>query len=170
MKKLISPILAIVMMAGFSNNLMAQDTETTNANAKILTALTLAEDADLNFGTMARPTTAATVIIAPAGTRSSTGTITLLAQAPTAHAAAYTATGDGTATFAITLPVNGVVTVTNGTPADDMAVNSFTCSETGSNPTFTSALVAGTKSFTVGATLVLANAQASGTYTGTFDV
>jgi hypothetical protein len=81
-------------------------------------------------------------------------------------AASYTVTGNQSATYAITLPANGTVKISNGTPAQDMNVRDFTCSL----PLRTSLEASGNGSFTVGATLDVAGSQAAGTYTGTYDV
>ncbi len=168
MKKAILIFSAIVMIAGLSTKTMAQATQTTSAGAKIVKALTISEvvaSAGLHFGTMTVPSTAATVILAPAGTVSiGTGTITLLAQAPTAHAASYNVTGDNLATYTITLP-SANVTLTSG--ANTMTVNTFTCSYGTNASTFSAS---GTDSFTVGAKLNLASGQVAGTYSGSFDV
>jgi hypothetical protein len=165
MKKLILIFAAIVMVAGFSANVMAQ-TETNTVGAKILTAMTIQETAPMHFGTMTVPTTLATVVLATDGSVSvGSGTITLLAQAPTSTAAAYDITGDFNATYAITIDAS--TTITNGTPAEDMTVDNFVCSYAGLTSTLSAG---GLDAFTVGATLNLANAQPAGTYAGTFDV
>lgn len=165
MKKTIMIFAAILMIAGFSVNVMAQ-TENTAVGAKILTAMTITETAPMHFGTMTVPTTAATVVLATAGTVTiGSGTITLLAQAPVSTAAAYNITGDFSATYAITIDAS--TTITNGTIAEDMTVNSFVCSYAGLTSTLSAG---GLDAFTVGATLNLANAQPAGTYAGTFDV
>ena len=161
MKKSLIVIAAIMLMA---TGLMAQNTETTTAGAKIVSALTVSNDGvyGLHFGTMSIPATAATVTVPPTGARTSTGTITLLGQAPTYAAAGYTLTGDGNSTFTITLP-SSAVNLTSG--ANSMTVTNFLSSIGTSG-----ALTSGTGAFTVGGTLNLANGQAAGTYAGTFNV
>jgi hypothetical protein len=164
MKKTIKLGAVIVMMTGLSNSINAQ-TVTTSVGAKIVEAITLTETSPMHFGTMTSPTSAATVILDAAGARTSTGTITLLAQAPVATAAGYSVTGTPDATYSITLPAS--TTISNGIPANNMTVNAFTCSYpalVGTISAFSSDI------FNVGAKLNLANAQASGTYSGTFDV
>ena len=165
MKNLLLSIAAIAMIAFFSNNAMAQS-ETADCGAKILTAMAITETADMHFGTMTVPSTVAEVDLAVGGTVSiASGTLTLLAQTPTAHAAAYDITGDAAATYAITLPTNGTVSITEG--ATPMQVIDFICSYGGLTSTLDGS---GDDNFTVGATLQLADAQPAGTYTGTFDV
>jgi len=165
MKKITITMLAIAMIAFFANDAMAQ-TETTDAGAKILAAMTITESADMHFGTMTVPSTIAEVDLAVGGSVTiASGTLTLLAQAPTSHAAAYDITGDANATYAITLPTNGSVTITEG--ATPMPVIDFVCSYGALTSTLDGS---GDDNFTVGATLQLANAQPAGVYTGTFDV
>ncbi len=158
-------IVAIAMVAFLSNNAMAQS-ETTDAGAKILTAMTITETADMHFGTMTVPTEISEVDLAVGGTVSvASGTLTLLAQTPTSHAAAYDITGDVSASYAITLPENGVVTITEG--ATPIPVKDFICSYGDKTSSLDGS---GDDNFTVGATIVLADAQPAGTYIGTFDV
>ena len=165
MKKSKMIFATIVMVAGFSASVMAQ-TENTAVGAKILTAMTITETSAMHFGTMTVPTGATTVVLATAGTVSvGSGATILLAQAPVSTAAAYEITGDLNATYAITIDASTIIT--NGTPAEDMTVSSFTCSYGG----LTSSLDAsGDDDFTIGATLTLGDAQPAGTYAGTFDV
>ena len=157
--------IAIAMIALISNSAIAQS-ETADCGAKILVAMTITKDADMHFGTMTVPSTIAEVDLAVGGTVSiASGTLTLLAQAPTSEAGAFIISGDSGATYAITLPANGVVTITEGTTP--MPVIDFVCSY----GSLTSTLDGfGMDYLTVGATLQLANAQPAGTYTGTFDV
>jgi len=163
MKKL--GLLFTMMIAAslmFTTNVTAQTSENTDVGAKILTAMTIVESADMHFGTMTVPSGTAEVDLAVGGTVSTLGALTLLSQAPTSQAAAYDVTGDANATYTVTLPTNGTVSITDGTTP--MQVIDF----------LTSTIVAldgsGDGSFTVGATLQLADAQPAGTYTGTFDV
>jgi len=102
-----------------------------------------------------------TVVMTPAGARSATGGTTL-GNAGGAAAAAFNVTGQGNATYSITLPAS--TTVTSG--ANSMTVDTFT-----SNPSGTGTLSAGgSQALTVGATLHVGASQATGTYTGTFSV
>ena len=165
MKKTSIIIAAIIMIAGFTSSLMAQNVIQTGAAAKIVSALTVSNtDLDgLHFGTMTRPTAATTVLVTAGNVRSDGGAITLLAQTPTYHVAHYSVSGDGTATYLITLPTTNVP-ITNGSVS--MIVNNFTSSKASNIGT----LVSGADTFTVGATLNLDINQASGLYTGTYDV
>ena len=80
--------------------------------------------------------------------------------------------GSAAGAYTISLPANDIVKITNGTPAVDMYVNSFTAKTLSAGiDGFTGLLdINGADSFVVGATLKLANAQPFGVYAGTFDV
>jgi hypothetical protein len=161
--KNITKIFAIALVIlGFTVTSFAQNS---TASAKILAGLTVTKTTDLNFGTMTVPTTPATVTLTPAAVLSSTGTITLLAQAPVAAVASYGVSGDLNANYAITLPANGVVTITSG--VNTMAVDNFTSSKALNLSTLDGA---GADSFTVGATLILGTNQPAGSYAGAYNV
>ncbi len=160
MKNLIFSLFAIVMIVGFSPNVMAQATATASATATatIIAPITILKTADMNFGDIVRGS--GTVVIAPAGTRTLNGDVTSPTTTGTLSAAAFTVGGEGAYTYAITLPsTDHTITNTTGAGAETMIVNSFT-----STPTTTGALVAGTQSLTVGATLNVAVDQVSGVY------
>ena len=156
--------IALVIL-GFTATSFAQSTASANASAKILASIGLTKTIDLNFGTMTIPTLATTVTLSPLGVLSNGGNITLLAQAPIAAPASYNVTGDLNANYAITLPSNGTITISNG--VQTMPINNFTSSKLLNQSTLSGA---GADSFTVGATLVLGAAQAAGSYTGTYNV
>lgn len=102
-----------------------------------------------------------TVTVAPNGGRSKGGSVLLVAQGTAATAAQFTVSGTAGATYAITLPANDKVTLTDGSHI--MAVNNFT-----SSPSGTGTLTGGSQTLLVGATLTVGNAQAPGAYTGSF--
>jgi hypothetical protein len=162
--------VAIVLMAGITLNLNAQNSASTDAGAKIVSALTLTKTTNLHFGTMAIPTGATNLVLATDGSRTPTvpANITLLSQAPLATNAAYTVAGSATSTYAITLPAS--VTIVSG--GNNMTVSDFVA-KPASKPanSLTGTLdLSGADSFVVGATLQLSNAQAAGVYSGTFNV
>jgi Domain of unknown function (DUF4402) len=108
--------------------------------------------------------TGGTVVLAPAGTRTATSGVTLPATTGTVTAASFTVNGNGSYTYAITLP--GTVTLTHSGGVQTMTASSFT-----SNPSGTGALSSGTQDITIGATLTVAAAQLAGVYTsGNFNV
>lgn len=172
MKRTLIVLAAMIMLAGFTTNAIAQNSATTGAAAKIVQALTLTKVYDLNFGTMAIPTGAVNVVLGTDGSRTASvpANITLLSQAPVAQRAYYTIAGTATSTYAITLPADGAVTIASG--SNSMAVNAFKAKPTSAGvESLTGSLDgSGADNFYVGATLVLTNAQAYGSYTGTFNV
>ena len=159
--KNISKVLAIAVIAlGLSNSSFAQATATASATATIITPITIVKTADMNFGNVAvSATLAGTVVLAPAGTRSTGGAggVTLPASVGTVTAASFTVSGQGGYTYAITLPTSK--TLTSG--ANTMTVDNFS-----SNPATTGTLSgAGSQTLTVGATLNVTAGQAAGVYT-----
>jgi hypothetical protein len=165
MKKTIMLFTAIIMIAGFSTRLTAQETATATATATIVTPIAITKMVDMNFGNIAVTGTAGTVILDPAGSRAITGGVTLPTISGTVAAASFDVTGNGEYTYSITLP-SGDHTITESGSAN-MIVNAFT-----SNPSGTGALTSGAQTITVGATLNVGVAQVAGEYTNAtgFDV
>jgi Domain of unknown function (DUF4402) len=105
------------------------------------------------------------VVVATSGARSSTGSVHVIGQGAGSSAARYTVTGSPYASYAITLPANGAVQLSDGN-GNTMAVQSFV-----SNPSGVGILLAnGTGEITLGATLVVGYGQAVGNYSGTFSI
>ena len=103
-----------------------------------------------------------TVTANPVG-RSAAGGVFLL---PSGNwsAASFSVTGDPNATYAISLPANGMVALTSG--ANTMAINDFT-----SSPALTGQLTGGgSQTLMVGATLSVSGNQPTGSYSGSFTV
>ena len=169
MKKLFILIAVTIFITGFSTKVMAQATQNTAAAAKIVTPISITQTASLHFGTMAISAgTPGTCVLTTQGTRTQTGGVNLSVQAPTASNAAYNVSGAVSTTYGITLP--STITVTSG--AANMTINSLlarTASAAANGLTGTLS-AAGTDNFTVGGTLNVAAGQATGIYTGTFDV
>jgi hypothetical protein len=158
MKK-ITFLLAIIATIG-SADVFAQQTSsaTANTSATIIAPIAITKTADLEFGNVAvSGTTAGTVILSPAGSRTTTGGVTLPATTGTVNAAAFNVTGANNYTYTITLPSS----VTLQKAADEMTVNTFT-----SNPLANAGQLngSGAQTVTVGATLNVAAAQPVGTY------
>lgn len=103
------------------------------------------------------------VTVTPGGARSASGGVILVPSAP-GSAAQFIATGTPSLTYAITLPANGVVALTQG--SNSMAVNNFTSSPPGVGQLG----AAGTQTVLVGATLSVGSNQATGSYSGAFTV
>jgi hypothetical protein len=156
--------LAIVMIA-FSAGSFAQVTANATATATIVTPIAIANAGNMNFGNVAVSAVAGTVILDPAGTRTTTAGVTLPIVPGTVAAAHFAVTGTPAYTYVITLP-STATTVTSG--GNTMTVTGFT-----SFPSGTGTLdAAGAQTINVGATLNVGAGQPSGTYvSGTpFDV
>ncbi len=167
MKTTLKIFAAILLIAGFSSNLMAQgSTKSNNANAEIKTAIALTKVNPLEFGKLAVTGTAGTVVLTPAG--SPTATNVQLLSGTTRTAASYTSTGLASATYVINIPTSPITIITagGGTATKEMTVDNFVCSK-GATSAFD---ITGADAFTVGATLNVGTAQDAGTYTGTFNV
>ena len=154
-----------ILITGFAINTKAQSTATATATATIVTPISISKTADMSFGNIAvNATTGGTVVLATAGTRTSTSGVTLPATTGTVTAAAFTVNGSGSYTYAITLPTT--VTLTHSGGVETMSAGSFT-----SNPSGTGTLSSGTQNVAVGSTLTVAAAQLAGVYTsGNFNV
>lgn len=148
-----------ILFSGVSVISSAQVTATATASSTIVTPIGITKTVDMNFGNVAiNSTTAGTVVLAPTGTRTSTGGVTLPATAGTVAAAEFNVTGANNYTFSITLPSTSHE-IKSG--SNTMSVTGFT-----STPTPTGTLSAtGSATVKVGATLNVSAGQAAGTYT-----
>lgn len=125
---------------------------------------TLVNTGGLSFGAFTAGS-GGTVTVTPGGARMKTGSVILVNQAGTASAAQFTITGTPSAVFVITLPADGTTFLTDGA-SGSMALNSFV-----SSPSGTGVLSGGgTQTINVGATLSVGNLQATGSYSGSFNV
>jgi hypothetical protein len=125
--------------------------------------MTVTNTAPLDFGSLVPGAAAGTVVIAPAGGRTTTGGVTGVSGTfgPGAFRVSITSGG---ATFFFFLPGNA--TLSSG--ASTMTVSAFT-----SNPAPNSAAVPGPPgalTLNVGATLAVGANQPPGTYTGTYSI
>lgn len=152
MKKL---FILFIAVAGFGVSSYGQATATATSTATIITPITLTKVTDMNFGNILVSGSLGTVVLSPASGRSLTGGVTL-SSTGTVAAASFTVGGDGTNTYAITLP-SGATTLTSG-------ANTMTCDAWTSTPTSTGTLTAGSQTLTIGATLHVAASQPVGTY------
>lgn len=172
MKNQLLATFAVALFIVFAGNVFAQTaTKTQAATAQITTAITFGSGSDLKFGSIAEGSSSGTVSLTAASStvRSKTGSTTqLVSQGTTPAAAAYTVNGEAGYTFALTLPGNSDVTITNttGAGAETMTVTDFTTDL----PSNTGTLTSGTATFYVGATLNVGASQVAGAYTGNFDV
>lgn len=147
---------AALLLACATNASAQGVSATANAEASIVSPITITKNTDLRFGNIAAGASAGTVVLSPAGARTPSG-VTLPTTTGTVTAATFTVNGTPGYTYSITLP-SSPLTLNNG--ANTMTVNAFT-----STPTPTGTLVGGTDALNVGATLNVGAAQAPGTYT-----
>ena len=162
----------IILLAGLTSPSSAQFSKNTTAGANIVQGLRISENAPMHFGTMSIPSAPVNVVLTTSNSRtsSSPSNINLLSQFPVSENATYTVAGSGAATYAITLPLNGAVTISNGT--DHMEIVNFVAHTVSTGLDGNTGLLdaSGTDSFTVGATLKLESGQPFGIYTGTFGI
>jgi len=156
MKK-ITILIAILLVVGFSTNAFAQATATASTTATIVTPIGISKTVNMNFGDVATNGAIGTVVLTPAGTRTSTGGVTLPATAGTVTAASFAVTGQGSYTYTISLPGSPITLA--GTTAG-VTVGTFV-----STPAATGALAAGAQTVLVGATLNLPVSVVAGSYT-----
>ena len=151
--KIFSLAIAII---GFSATSLAQVGVSTTATASgtIVVPIAITKTVDMNFGNVAVNGFAGTVVLAPAGTRTASGGVTLPATSGTVTAAQFTVTGESGYTYSVTLPAS--TTVSSG-GSNNMTINTFVSNTTGK-------LTGGTEILKVGATLNVGASQAAGTY------
>lgn len=134
------------------------------ANATVVTPIAISAVNTLRFGSFSTTAAAQTVAIATDGARTLTGVLGLGTGQNAFGAASFNVTGEGSSTYAITLPDSVNISDSETTP-NTMAVNSFV-----SNPSGTGTLTAGAQTLLVGATLTTGTSQVTGVYSGNFDV
>jgi hypothetical protein len=156
MKTLRTLLIVANFIFGFATISFGQVSATATATGIIVTPIGITNAVNMNFGNVAVSSTAGTVVLAPAGTRTSTGGITLPAITGTVTAAQFTVTGAANYSYTITLPTTAT-TVTSG--ANSMTVNTFT-----STPASGTLSSGGAQTVFVGATLNVGGSQVAGTY------
>lgn len=127
-------------------------------------SIELTDGTKLNFGTITKNASENIVTVTPGNDRTASVANTLLISGPSS-VPSFTIVGESDVNYTLTLPANGVVTLT-GT-GEPMPVSNFTSNIGVSG---TKILTGGTQALTVGATLTVAPAQVAGLYTGTFNV
>jgi hypothetical protein len=159
---------AAIMCAGMGAFAQQTATQVCTATVNVITPISItATNSVLDFGTIAvDPSAGGSVILSYAGGRSTTGKVTAVDNATNAGKALnLTVAGEGSYLYNITLPAS--IVVTNGTPAQDMTVNAWTCSSAATKTagTFGGALSSGSQQIQLGATLTVAPAQPKAVYT-----
>ena len=160
---MLSVLIALVFMMGTVFSSSGQVSATASTTATIIAPISISKIIDVNFGNIAVSSIAGTVVLSPtsAGTRVSTGGITLPIVTGVVTAAKFTVTGEGTSTYGITLPAS--VNIAYG--GQTMVVNNFT-----STPSQTGVLSNETQDIYLGATLNVNGNQLPGTYTNASDL
>ncbi len=147
-----------VGFAGYAMNASATELTTATANVTIIAPISILENTQLNFGSVAPAAGAGdttTVTVAPGGGVSSASTPT--AGLGGGHAAGdFTVSGISGSAYVVTLPVADITF--NG-----MTLNTFTSNNTGT-------LTGGSDNLTVGATLSIPGGQAAGIYSTNYTV
>ncbi len=171
MKKIIFNLFAIGILAGFSNSLNAQTTNTASATspayATIVAPIGITHSGnDLQFGSMIKGTGTVTVGTNDARTFS-TAALNPGDQGAAPTAAVFTVTGEDAYTYSIAF-TNASETLTN--PASNTMVASDFVALSGGGGASTGTLTGGTDAIKVGATLTLDNDETAGLYTGNFEV
>lgn len=151
-----------IVLIGFAVNSFAQSSADATATATVIQAIAIANVNDMNFGNVAvSGATAGAVVLDPQdGSRTATGGVTLPAVLGTVSAASFTVTGEGSSTYAITLPAGDYV-ITNAGLAT-MNVNTFTSFPSVGDG---GVLTAGEQTLNVGSTLDISAGQEPGVYT-----
>ncbi len=145
----------------------AQSTVNGEIFAEVVSALTAAEMAQLNFGKFSPTTQGGQVLITPEGSRMATGTI-VLSQGPH-QAAGFIITGEDNATFSISLPTQPA-TITNLANAKTMIVDDWISIP--AMGTGVGILAGGMQEIKVGATLNVGSMEDNpvGLYSGTYQI
>lgn len=157
-------LLAAVLVLGTSGMAMAlgenSSTATAQTSATVVTPILITKTSDLLFGKIVPGATEGTVVLAPSTDARTVDGGTTLGNSP-GTAAAFTVTGQGSATYSITLP-GSAITLSDST-THSMTADTFT-----SDPTPTGTLsIGGSGTLKVGGTLHVNTSgnNPAGTYT-----
>lgn len=167
MRKLLFLISLLAVMAFATQKMNAQVSATAETTAKIVTGLQITKEADLNFGSMFKPTSGGgTVTVDVNNQRSASGVQLATVTGEAITAAQFKVTGNSNATFTITFPNSFSVTNTDGS-GSSMLVDNFTYNNITSPSTLDGS---GNLTIKVGARLNVYNYQAVGVYKNTTDL
>jgi hypothetical protein len=175
MKNMSKMIASAIVILGFAATSIAQSaTATANAQARIVSAISIASSRNLDFGSISPGASGGTVQVAAtlASARTLTGA-NLTATVGAVTSATFTVTGDGGATYAITrIPATATnLVLTSG--ANTMNALLVVSTAAGAGAETVTGLISGvtgtdgTQIIYVGGTLTVGAAQAAGLYTNT---
>lgn len=169
-KLLVTTAAAFASAALFSTGVNAATVSAT-ANATVLTPMTVTENTQMNFGTVAGDSAAGgTTVTVTLGTNGAlTAGTGAYALAGSGAAGAFTVTGNSGAAYTISLPANGAGLVLTG-PGANMGIDFFTAASASTGAATGGTLTAGTDTFNVGAQLSIPPGETAGAYTGTYAV
>jgi hypothetical protein len=159
MKNLTKLFMSAILLAGLTTGANAQSTATATTTATLISPISIAKDADMNFGQIAASGTAGTVVLGYANDASVFGGVSSPDGGATATTASFIVTGAATNGFSVTIPTS--IQLTDG-GSNTLSVTDFTA-DLGA----VSALVDGTKTIKIGATLTVPANAVAGTYTNT---
>jgi len=160
----LAAVFALGSLAIGVNSYAASNTG--NATATVVTPIAIAAATpDLRFGSFSTTAAGQTIAIATNGNRTLVGALGLGTLQNAFGAASFAVTGEGTLTYAITLPTEAVSISDGEATPSTMDVTSFV-----SDPSGTGVLTGGAQTLLVGATLTTGAAQTTGAYTGAFTV
>lgn len=157
--------LALAILACCSAGSALAVTGTATTTGVVVTPIAIAKATDLSFGNIAAGAAVGTVTLSPNGARTFAGGA--VAAGGTSTAARFNVTGQGTATYSITL--GGSTQLSDGA-THTMAfttISDFTASAITTGNVTTGALTAGAQSIYVGGVLSVGANQVANTYTGT---
>jgi hypothetical protein len=167
MKKFMSIVVVSVAFAGIAGAAELSDTATGTATATVITPIAVVAGNDLRFGTFSvDATNGGTVSIAANGARTATASYIDLVTS-TIGAATFDVSGQASTTYAYTV---ANATLSNGTPADDMAATLQGVSTSTANGSSGTLTAGGTDTITVFGSLAVAAGQTEDSYSGDFDV
>ncbi len=147
-------LIVVIVIAGFSVAGYAQSNSAEmTASVTVIQPITISRSADLNFGRITIGG-AGTVVVSSGGTRTQTGSITLLTGGSEAPGL-FNITGRATSTYAVTIP--GSVTLKkSGAPTEIITADTFTNNAV--------AITGSSDQLKVGATIHLVGNETVGAY------
>lgn len=167
--QLVPVSLAVMTILTLPAVVVAQGSDTTTGVVSVTVepqVITLTQDQGLSFGSLVPFGSPGTLTVTFSGAVLDNGVAATSTVAASPGSWSVTGTPDGE--YAITLPENGTVTVTDGL-GNSMAINNFRVGNftSDTNRTLDST---GADTFTVGAAVSVGANQAPGDYSGTYDV
>lgn len=173
MKKQIISLVAISVIALFSNTVMAAppldaNQKQTNATLNVVEVITLTQDADLNFGYITTGSTGTLTLDPETEDRTGTGGMLLL-DGEASHVASYTVEGAANCGYAVTYP--NEFTITNSAATHDVltVTPSIFIPSNGTLDDNTGVLDgSGDGDFVIGGSISFATAAVAGEYNGYF--